>query len=157
MQYSEFIQEYRQLQTKKPHILFPNGLDEHAIPIYENQNTRIILLKKKIKLDTVRIEIEVSLPSWMWGLSANQYVNEFFLNQPVYIQALEEMIHLFQYLLRLQKTGFKLDFINDEGIWVAWFDLESEPTEGFFLQLLPQNKIHSKKNEKGGLFPPNSR
>jgi hypothetical protein len=145
MRYSEFVKGYRQLQSKNSITLFPSGLTEYVIPIYENQYTRILLLKEKKAPDTVRIEIEVNLPQWMWGLSANQYTNGFYPNQRTLQRTLEEMIRLFQYLLKLQQAGFKLDFIKDEGIWIAFFDLTAEPTNTFYRQLKPPEIAHFEK------------
>ena len=129
----------------QPNALFPKGLVEYTTPVYENYYTRILLLKKKIEQDTTRIEIEVSLPLWMWELTTNQNTGDFTPNQRTFQCALNEMISLFQYLLQLQAIGFKLDFIHEEGIWVAWYILDTEPTYKFYKQLIPPRITQLKK------------
>ena len=129
----------------QPHTLFPKGLVEYTTPVYENHYTRILLLKKKIEQKTTRIEIEVSLPLWMWELTTNQNTGDFTPNQRTFQCALNEMISLFQYLLQLQAIGFKLDFIHEEGIWVAGYILDKEPTYKFYKQLIPPRITQLKK------------
>jgi hypothetical protein len=47
------------------------------------------------------------------------------------------MVLLFQYLLQLQQAGFTLDFFGEEGLWIACYSIEQEPTKALFSSFKP--------------------
>jgi hypothetical protein len=84
------------------------------------------------------MEVEIILPKKMWGLDANLTINKWSSpNHEELRMSLEETIILFQYILDLQAAGFCLDYIGDEGVWIASYAFEKEPSKTLFTQFKP--------------------
>jgi hypothetical protein len=137
MRYSDLIKKYRRLHSIRANTFIRNGVSEKAVSVHETDQIRIILVRKLKDPDSIRMEVEVMLPEELWGLEAD-FTNEFPSSyQPALRMSLEDMIVLFQYLINLQKTGFHLDFYSTEGVWVASYDFEKEPSKSLFTRVKP--------------------
>lgn len=138
MRYSDLIKEYRRLRSIREEKLALNQTSERAVTVHETDRIRILLIRQPDEPKRVRMDVEVVLPEKMWGLDANLAANDqISTNQPELRLSLEETILLFQYLLGLQKMGFLLDFIGDEGIWIASYCFDEEPSKTLFAQCQP--------------------
>jgi hypothetical protein len=138
MRYSDLIKEYRQLRSFRKNKFAPNGVFENAVPVHETDRIRILLIRHQKQPRQIKMEIEITLPERMWGLDANLTINERSSpNQSDLRMSLEETIILFQYIIDLQAAGFSLDYFNDEGVWVASYAFEKEPTKTLFARFKP--------------------
>lgn len=138
MRYSDLIKEYRRLRAIEANAFTLNGVAEKAVPVYETNRIRILLVRKSEAPHNIRMEVEVTLPEEMWGLNATISSTELpSPYQPTLRISLEEMITLFQYLLDLQGNGFQLDFFSTEGFWVASYEFEKEPSKTLFTRCKP--------------------
>ncbi|MFX1509413.1 MAG: hypothetical protein ACFFBR_03810 [Promethearchaeota archaeon] len=132
------IKEYRRLRSIHEDELVFNQISEMAVTVQETNRIRILLVRQSDEPERIRMDIEVILPEKMWGLDANLSSNEMTtLNQPELRLTLEETILLFQYLLNLQTIGFNLDLFSDEGVWVASYYFDKEPSKTLFTQCKP--------------------
>jgi hypothetical protein len=138
MRYSDLIKEYRRLHSIRANAFIQNGVSEKAVSIHETDQIRILLVRKFKDPDSIRMEVEVMLSEELWGLEADFFSNEFSSSdQSALRMSLEDMIILFQYLIDLQKAGFHLDFYSTEGVWVASYDFDKEPSKNLFTRLKP--------------------
>jgi hypothetical protein len=138
MRYSDLIKEYWRLRSIREEELALNQTSEKSITVHETDRIRILLIRQADKANQVRMDVEVVLPEKIWGLDANLTVNKLSSpNQPELRLSLEEAILLFQYLLDLQKNGFQLDFYGDEGVWIASYLFDQEPTKILFTKCQP--------------------
>ncbi len=137
MRYSDLIKEYRRLIAIQPDQLISQEESEHVVNLYETDRIRILLVRTTEAPVTVKLEIEVALPDRIWGLDANYFSDDLTTpDQPAIRTSLEEMVLLFQYLLQLQQVGFTLDF-GEEGLWIACYHIEQEPSKRIFSSFLP--------------------
>jgi hypothetical protein len=138
MRYSDLIKEYRRLCSIREEKLALNQTFERAVTVHETDRIRILLIRQPGEPKRVRMDVEVVLPEKMWGLDDNLASNEQIpTNQPELRLSLEETILLFQYLLDLQNIGFLLDFFGDEGVWIASYCFDKEPSKTLFAQCQP--------------------
>jgi len=138
VRYSDLIKEYRRLVAMQPDQLISQEVPERFVNLYENNRIRILLVRTPEAPDTVKMEVEVALPDRIWGLDANYFSNELsHPDQSSIKMSLEEMVLLFQYLLQLQKAGFTLDFYGEEGLWIACYHIEKEPSKTLFSSFQP--------------------
>jgi hypothetical protein len=138
MRYSDLIKEYRRLIAIQPDQLISPEVPERVVNLYENNRIRILLVRTPEAPNTVKMEIEVILPDRMWGLDANYFSDDLATpDQPAIRTSLEEMVLLFQYLLQLQQAGFTLDFFGEEGLWIACYQIDQEPSKTLFSSFQP--------------------
>lgn len=138
MRYSDLIKEYRRLVAIQPDQLISQEEPERVVSLYETDQIRILLVRTTEAPDTVKMEIEVALPDRIWGLDANYFPDNLTTpDQPAIRTSLEEMVLLFQYLLQLQQSGFKLDFFAEEGLWIACYNIDQEPSKTLFSSFQP--------------------
>lgn len=138
MRYSDLIKEYRQLRSIRGNELAQKGVSEKVALLHETDRIRILLVCKPKDPGNIRMEVEVSLPDDMWGFDANFSSNKLsYPNQPALQLSLKELITLFQYLINLQEAGFQLAFFSTEGVWVASYDFDQEPSKTLFAKFKP--------------------
>ncbi len=138
MRYSDLIKEYRRLRSFRGNHFAPNGVCESSVPVHETDRIRILLIQHPQQPRQIKLEVEITLPERMWGLNANLTINEWSSpNQSELRMSLEETIILFQYILNLQAAGFSLDYFGDEGVWIASYAFEKEPSKALFAQFKP--------------------
>jgi hypothetical protein len=138
MRYSDLIKAYRRLVAMQPDQLISKEVQERVVNIYENDRIRILLVRTPEAPDTVKMEVEVALPDRIWGLDANYFTDDLTTpNQSTIRTSLEEMVLLFQYLLQLQQAGFTLDFYGEEGLWIACYHIDKEPSKTLFSSFQP--------------------
>jgi hypothetical protein len=138
MRYSDLIKEYRRLVAIQQDKLISKEVSERVVNLYENDRIRILLVRTPEAPDTVKMEIEVALPDRIWGLDANYFSDDLTTSdQPAIRISLVEMVLLFQYLLQLQQVGFTLDFFGEEGLWIASYHINQEPSKTLFSSLQP--------------------
>ena len=138
MRYSDLIKEYRRLCSFRGTHFVPNGVSENAVPVHETNRIRILLIRTPQQPRQIKMEVEISLPERMWGLDANLTINEW--SSPIQSElrmSLEETIILFQYILDLQAAGFRLDYFGDEGVLIASYSFDKEPSKALFAQFKP--------------------
>ncbi|MDO8124011.1 MAG: hypothetical protein Q6364_06495 [Candidatus Hermodarchaeota archaeon] len=138
MRYSDLIKEYRRLVAIQPDQLISQEEPERVVNLYENDRIRILLLRTPEAPDTVKLEIEIALPDRIWGLDANYFSDAITTpDQPSICTSLQEMVLLFQYLLKLQKAGFTLDFYGEEGLFIACYYIDKTPSKTLYLAFQP--------------------
>lgn len=138
MRYSDLIKAYRRLVAMQPDQLISKEVQERVVNIYENDRIRILLVRTPEAPDTVKMEVEVALRDRIWGLDANYFTDDLTTpNQSTIRTSLEEMVLLFQYLLQLQQAGFTLDFYGEEGLWIACYHIDKEPSKTLFSSFQP--------------------
>ncbi len=138
MRYSDLIKEYRRLIAMQPDQLISQEVPERVVNLYENDRIRILLVRTSEAPEIVKMEIEVALPDRIWGLDANYFSDNLTApDQPAIRTSLEEMVLLFQYLLQLQQAGFTLDFLGEEGLWIACYHINQEPSKTLFSSFQP--------------------
>ena len=138
MRYSDLIQDYRKLRSIRANAFTQSGFSEKFVLLHDTDRIRILLVRKSGDPNRIRMEVEVTLPEEMWGLDANFTSNELpSSHQPDLRMSLEDMITLFQYLIDLQKAGFQLSFFSTEGVWVASYVFDKEPSKALFTQCKP--------------------
>jgi hypothetical protein len=122
----------------QPDQLISKEVQERVVNIYENDRIRILLVRTPEAPDTVKMEVEVALRDRIWGLDANYFTDDLTTpNQSTIRTSLEEMVLLFQYLLQLQQAGFTLDFYGEEGLWIACYHIDKEPSKTLFSSFQP--------------------
>ncbi|MFX1341241.1 MAG: hypothetical protein ACFFAL_00960 [Promethearchaeota archaeon] len=138
MRYSDLIKEYRRLVAMQPDQLISQEVPERVVNLYENDRIRILLVRTPKTPDTVKMEIEVALPNRIWGLDANYFSDDLTTSDQSSIRTLlEEVVLLFQYLLKLQQIGFTLDFYGEEGLWTACYSINQEPSKTLYFAFHP--------------------
>jgi len=94
---------------------------------------KMMIIRSQEQSTDCSIEIEVSLPTciiepYLLSSNVNQSEARIFIDTTI--------THL-EYLLRLQKIGFKLGIISTEGIWTAVLGMNKSVDEELFEALLP--------------------
>lgn len=113
-------------------------MPERVVNLLENDRIRILLVRTFEAPDIVTMEIEVALPDRIWGLDANYFSDDLTApDQPAIRTSLEEMVLLFQYLLKLQKAGFTLDFYGEEGLFIACYHIDKAPSKSLYFAFRP--------------------
>lgn len=138
MRYSDLIKEYRRLAAMQPDQLISQEVPERVVNLYENDRIRILLVRTPEAPETVKMEIEVVFPDRIWGLDANYFSDNLVTSDQSAIRSsLEEMVLLSIYLLQLQQAGFTLNFFGEEGLWIAYYQIDQEPSKTLFSSFQP--------------------
>ena len=139
MNSEELMKKYQQLTAKpldSPSIENESG--ESVASLFQSPSLRILLLRTSESPESVSVEVEVWLPGNNSdnGSSSSNHASAELENEKLGI-TLSQMIHHLQYLLRLFKSGFKLDVIKHDCLWTATKSFEKPPTREVFALLLP--------------------
>ena len=105
------------------------AIDDLSVIIYNNEWVRIYLQGQK----DIKIQVEISLSSSM--------VEKLNTMDGSLQSLLNYQIKYLEYLLKLNKLGFSLGFIVEEGIWYCSKLLEQEPTQEFSEKIHPENYV----------------
>ncbi len=137
MKYSDFVQAYKDIRTKVQ-ASSVEAEDEGLVLIHETEWAQVLLVHTPQKADTIKLIVEVSLPSWVHELSlpgtASEQSSEY---TPQLQKVLKEQVRHLEYLLTLSHAGFQLAIIAEEGFWSASTLLQDAPSRDLFLLLAP--------------------
>ena len=108
-----------------------NDAQESVSLLHQDDWVRILLVRQLDKDAEITIEIESSLPLRAKGEPAIK-------DGPlVASELLRGMIRTLEYLLSLEKMGFKLDIIGQDCMWTAYKDFNTPPDTVFFDAISP--------------------
>ena len=137
MKYSDFVQACKDFRIKAQASLVEDE-DEGIVLVHETDWVQVLLAHSSQKADTIKIIIEVSLPSWVHELSflgtASDHSSDY---TPQLQKVLSQQVRHLEYLLKLSHAGFHLAIIAEEGFWSAWTLIQDTPSRNLFLLLSP--------------------
>ena len=88
---------------------------EISLLLWENSWLRIMLTRRTNQQDSTDVDVELALPKDFSQITRDKYVD--------LIEVL--IIHL-DYLILLAHSGFSIDMVPDEGLWIASATLAME-------------------------------
>jgi hypothetical protein len=129
-QLSEMMDCYEHFKTKPFNELIPNEDGESIESLCETDWARILLIRIANEPNSIRIEVEISLPKSVSGHTS----------KPTSVKprdSLKEMITHLEYLLALEGFGFKLDLVGEDCLWTASKKTPDLLDEEVFKALIP--------------------
>jgi len=140
VKYSDLLKAYHQLLVVPQAQVIDDEKSSSVVPLYETESLRILMIRTGTDEHAVRVETEVNFPLQVPDLNSIQDINQDPIQDKVLKPLLEEMqVHL-DYLRILSDAGFRLEFMGEEGVWVASYLLKKPPTRELYSLLKPPEK-----------------
>jgi hypothetical protein len=132
----DLLSRYQEIVARGPISIIETEDQECVSLLYETDWTRIFIVQSLETPECIRIEVEVSQPS----LSLSQEVPskcEPQNDERTTRQFLEQLIEHIRYILRLDSSGFTIDFVGDDCLILAFQTFTKVPSAEIFELLLP--------------------
>jgi hypothetical protein len=132
----DLLSRFREIINKEPASLLKDGEQESVSVLYRTNWVRILVVHPLGDSQSIIIDVEVSppYPSLSPNSSSSQATKQ--TNDDAR-QLLEQLIEHIKYILRLESSGFSIDFVGNDCLILVSQCFTKIPSADIFKLLLP--------------------
>ena len=126
MNSTEMMERFRRFASADLSVTTPNRMHQVSEVLFKTDTVRIILTRDEHRTESLDVDIEVSLPFLPVScdaISIQRYI--------------DSVIAILEYLRHLISYGFRLEMLEEEGVFIATSALRADTEENVFKALGP--------------------